>query len=99
MLSDEVQEALIRRIIDQGGTGDPPAREDLGQLGRLFGGRYASTNIAGLTVIVLLLLLLLMVMVGAWAEVTLPYERELVAGSFSGITLALGYLFGSRGRL
>ena len=51
-----------------------------------------------LTVIVLLLLLLLMVMVGAWAEVTLPYERELVAGSFSGITLALGYLFGSRGR-
>ena len=41
MLSDDVQEALIRQIIDQ---------------------------------------------------------RELVASSFSGITLALGYLFGSRGR-
>ena len=39
-----------------------------------------------------------MVTVDAWAKVTLPHERELVASSFSGITLALGYLFGSRGR-
>lgn len=95
MLNEDLQKALLKQLTDQGSDVAPPAREDLGALGRLFGARYASTNIAGFTVVVLLL----MVGVGAYAKVSLPYERELVAGSFSGITLALGYLFGSRGRL
>ena len=99
MLNEDLQKALLKQLTDQGSDVAPPAREDLGALGRLFGARYASTNIAGFTVVVLLLLLLLMLGVGAYAKVSLPYERELVAGSFSGITLALGYLFGSRGRL
>ncbi|MCY4030043.1 MAG: hypothetical protein OXH75_27495 [Acidobacteria bacterium] len=99
MLNEELQQALLRQLADAGSDVGPPAREDLGVLGRLFGARYASTNIAGFTVFVLLLLLLLMVGVGAFAKVSLPFERELVTGSFSGITLALGYLFGSRGRL
>jgi len=95
MISQELQEAALRQVIEQGGAVEPPAREDLGALGRLFGARYASTNIAGFTVVVLLLLLVVMVVSGT----SLPYERELVTGSFSGITLALGYLFGARGRL
>ena len=41
------------------------------------------------TVFVFLLLLLLMVGVGAFAKVSLPFERELVTGSFGGIILAL----------
>ena len=54
MISQELQEELLRQVIDQSGAGQPPAREDLGALGRLFGARYASTNIAGFTVVVLL---------------------------------------------
>ena len=58
--------------------------------GRLFGARYANTNITGIVILAALLLLLVDRFMPEH-----PGSRELITGAFSIISLALGYLFGS----
>lgn len=91
-MNDQLE--LIRTLVDQFSSKPPPARQDLGLLGRLFGARYASSNIAGLAVAVALLVLTALLVAGAFG-VQYAFEREMVTGAFSLISLALGYLFGS----
>ena len=86
---NDPRESLIRMLLDQGAP-STPSRQDLGWLGAVFGGHFASSNIAGLVIVVALLLLIAV----AWAG---DYETagEVVTGALSLITLALGYLFGA----
>ena len=91
MNDGDLREAMVRWLVQQGGSNEPPARLDLGWLGHIFGARYASTNIAG-TVIVAALVLLFMDGFGVTGSAG---SRELVTGAFSAISLALGYLFGA----
>lgn len=95
-MDEGLQDVLARAIEAQRGPREPPDRRDLGMLGRFFGARYASTNIAGIVVAVALAMLTLVVFFkGTTTSEELPNEREIVTGAFSLISLVLGYLFGS----
>lgn len=89
---DEGLHSLLGRAIDAQEPPAPPAKQDLGVFGHLFGARYASTNIAGIVVIAMV------IMLGTiWHTSKMPttIEREFVTGAFSLISLVLGYLFGA----
>ena len=93
MTSD--QQELLKALSPflEGRGSRPPADQDLGLLGRVFGARYASTNIVGVVVTVALLFLVVNRFLGPY-----EYGREAITGTFSLLGLALGYLFGSAGR-
>ncbi len=92
-MDDASREFLTRAMEMAGDHQEPPAhRQDLGLLGRVFGGRYASTNIAGLVAVVMMIMLAI---VWYTSRGSGNFEREFVTGAFSLITLVLGYLFGS----
>ena len=93
MKDDDLLKAVLRRWTDEGlGSGTTePNPHDLGWLGMIFGGRYASTNIAGVVIVASVLLL---VGITFWPP-AMEYQREVITGTFSLISLVLGYLFGS----
>lgn len=93
-MDEGLREGLLRALVEQRGGYEPPATEDLGALGRIFGARYASSNIAGVTVFAGLLLLF----VTLWFGSDRGFERDLITGAIGLISLALGYLFGSARR-
>ena len=86
----EEQIPVLRELLGTDDPSKPPAQEHLGWLGHVFGARYASTNIAGAVAIGSLLMLALM----RFSEMKYAYEQELITGSLSLVSLALGYLFG-----
>lgn len=90
-----LQEALVRLVADAANRpqDSPPTAEDLGYLGRFFGGRLAGIYIAGVAVLVAGLLLFSILVLTAWLG-PLEYGREIITGSFSLASLALGYVFG-----
>lgn len=86
---------LIAQIFPRQDDNKPPAPQDLGKLGLVFGGRYANTNLTGLVIVAAVLLILVVVV----RSETSTYSREIITGMVSLISLSLGYLFGSaRGR-
>ena len=95
------QQQLLRLLVEGYLDGDqvhgPPTAQDLGVLGRFFGGRYANTYIAGVVALFACLLLGGLVVLNAVVG-PLEHGREFVTGSFSLLGLALGYLFGSSRR-
>ncbi len=83
-------ETLIRLIAKRGNGPTQPTPLDVGWVGRLFGARYADTNITGLVIVALLVLLFVV-----WLRPEYAESRELITGSASSIIgLALGYMFG-----
>lgn len=91
MNEDELK--ALARLFKDGDLGTAPEASppDLGWLGRVFGGRYANTNIAGLVATASFILIFVAVF---WPH-DMEYRREVIAATFSVITLILGYLFGS----
>ena len=88
MTDAELREVMIQWIANRG---DSAPDERIGMLGLVFGGRHAaSRNLAGV-VILLAAALLIAAVIG-----DLNHERDLITASVSLISLALGYLFGSR---
>ena len=83
--------AAVADSIGQQGSDKPPSPQALGWLGRIFGGRYASTNITGLVIVAAISLLFV---VEARSEPG-EHSREIVTGMVGLISLSLGYLFGS----
>ena len=89
-MNETERETLVRLLAEESSPDGPPASLDVGLAGRLFGARYANTNITGIVILVALLLLLVDRFMPEH-----PGSRELITGAFSIISLALGYLFGS----
>ena len=94
--SEQVAAAVARQLTEGDGvaTEGEPNPQDLGWLGVVFGARYANTNIVGLVVTASILMLF----GAAFGLPGLDFGRELLAGIFSLLSLALGYLFGSKTR-
>lgn len=92
--SDRAVLVPLIRALKEEDSDKPATARDLGQLGRLFGASYANTNITGIAIIAMVMLLFVVVML----KPEHPGSRELITGAFSIISLALGYLFGSRRR-
>ena len=90
---NDVTKVLLRLAADAEARGSQVTPLDLGWLGRVFGARYAATNIAGVAVAAATLLLVLYWFVDGQH----PASGQVVTGAFSLISLALGYLFGSSG--
>ena len=89
-MNESERETLVRMLVEESGPDGPPASLDVGLAGRLFGARYANTNITGIVIVAALVLL--------FVDRFMPEHtgsRELITGTFSIISLALGYLFGS----
>ena len=89
-MNQSERETLVRMLAEEGSSDGPPDSLDVGWAGRLFGARYANTNITGIVIVAALVLLLLDRFMPEH-----PGSRELITGAFSIISLALGYLFGS----
>lgn len=71
-------------------------QNELGILGKLFGGRREkSGNISGLVVVVCLIMMIIAAFLYSQGDSTRMYFETIFSGLLSVVTLTLGYLFGS----